>query len=490
MSEQEVVALPDRSNALVGQNVVLKPISEIKISKRQRKIDPNDKKGWARFEQHITGLAASIQRNGLFHPITLEDESDELVAGFCRLQAYMKLGRSEIPSVRRKDLSPLDRKVIEAEENLQRLGLEWWEEQAAIAEIHELQGILAAERGETWTQKDTAAMTNRAVGTVNQALQVSAAIKTQPELKQAKGLVAALNKVETGKKIEKRKEQQTLRDAGRIKTYPAEILVGDALELIKAQEDASFDAVITNFPFGVELTIGKDHEKPYADEEDYIVKLVRAVTHESYRVLRNDSWMVGFFDMRKITYSNKMKQFVKEVTKILDGIRGSEYLDIDVYNDLMQLGAESLGLTSWMEEAGFKYVQLLPAVWVKPNKTQGMIGDPRKGMIVAFEAFVFAAKGDAILLKQGLQNIFIYDTPSAGERDLSIQMPVDLCKRLVEITCLGGARILDPFAGSGAVGEGALENQCSFLGFELDPKRAEIGNLRLREHVFAQEKKG
>lgn len=474
----------DLSGILAGQQIGSIPIANIRYSPRQRKVDLSSKD----FEEHVAKLSASIQRVGLMHPITLEDESDELIAGFCRIQAFMRLGKTEIPYVRRKDLSALDRKRMELEENLQRMGLEWWMEAAAIAEIDNLQRAIAEANGETWSQQKTAEMVGKSVGTVNQATQLHKEIAANPELKKASGLVGALKQLQTKKQLEKRKEDIARREAGLIKTYPAEILVGDALELIRREEDESYDAIITNFPFGVDLTLGKDGKKPYHDEEDYIVKLVRAVTHESYRVLKNDSWMVAFFDMRKITYSNKQREFVAKMMDRSERLARLEKTEesMQTHQELMQLGYESLGLTSWMEEAGFSYVQLMPAVWVKPNKTQGMIGDPRKGLISAYEAFVFAAKGNAILLKQGLQNIFIYDTPPESERVHPLQMSFDLCTRLVSMVSLGQGRILDPFAGSGSVGVGALNNQCSFRGFELSEEKASNGNMLLKEHVLAK----
>lgn len=450
------------------EKIFLVPISDIVITHRQRKIDINDKE-WI---DHVDRLASSIQRVGLMHPITLDDESNELVAGFCRIQAHMKLGRTHILARRRSSIDPLEKKVMELEENIQRLGLAWWMKAAAISEIHELQQRLHPD----WSQRKTAEMVGESVGTINQAIQVASEIKKNPTVvKEAKTAQAALNKIRFEKQLEKRKEEVKLKEAGKLPTFMAEIRVGDALELIRAEPDASFDAVITNFPFGIDLTMGKDGKKPYHDEEDYIVKLVRAVTHESYRVLKDDSWMVAWFDVRKITYSNKHLELVKALMQN-QGFAESPLAD---------LAAESLGLTYWMEEAGFDYVTLMPSVWVKPNKTQGMIGDPKKGLITAYEAFVFAGKGDPFLLKRGLQNIFIYDTPLAGERVHPLQMSFELTKQIVSMVCMGRSRVLDPFAGSGSVGVGALENQCEFVGFELDPKKAENGNLLLREHIAA-----
>ena len=63
-------------------------------------------------------------------------------------------------------------------------------------------------------------------------------------------------------------------------------------------------------------------------------------------------------------------------------------------------------------------------------------------------------------------------------------MSTDLCADLVNLTSVGGSLVCDPFAGSGAVGLGALESQCSFRGFELNKKYARWGNMRLQEKLY------
>lgn len=441
------------------EQIFLIPIEDIQIKPRQRKTFDED---------YISRLAKSIQRAGLIHPILLEDESLELVAGFSRIQAFLHLGRDKIPARRRGSLTDMEKKVLELEENVQRLGLEWWEKAAAVAEIHKLQKEL---NPEGWSQADTANMIGESVGTVNQSVELKEELDVNPTIKDHKTLVGALKDVKDKKQFEERKKQLEKKKKGKIKTFPATIVQGDALELIKQEPDEEYDLITTNFPFGVNLTLGKDHKKLYKDGDDYITKLVRAVTHEAYRVLKPDSWMVALFDARKITYSEKHREFFNAYT-----------------GKHKELLAESMGLTWWMEEAGFDFIQLMPHVWVKPNKTQGMIGDPKKGFIVAYEAMVIAGKGDPFIVKQGKQNIWIYNTLNPSERDFDLQMPEDFCTDLINTFTLGGSKVLDPFAGVGSFGIGALNNECSFKGFELDEERADRGNTVLQEHVLAAAK--
>jgi ParB family chromosome partitioning protein len=436
------------------------PYSQINISGRQRKILT---------EEDILSLAKSIQDYGLFNPVLvrkMDDNLYELIAGFTRLQALLSLGIEQIPITLSEEADEIVLKEMELEENIRRKDLEWWEKADAVAEIHEMRQA----RDPTWSMRKTAAMIGESAATVSQAVQLRNEVQANPEMKGEKTLRGALAKLDVKKKLVEKKADIERRSKGLLPSLRAEIVIGDAAELIKQEPDESFDAVITNLPFGVDLEFKSGH-KPYEDEEQYIIDLVQTIVTESFRVLKNDSWFVAWFDVRKITYSNHQRKL---------------YRMVENNDKLKKLAFDSMGLTFWLEEAGFSYVNVVPAFWVKPNKTQGMIGDPRKGMIVAAEAMIIASKGDAFLMKQGRNNVFIYDTLSSSERDYSMQMPVALCTEIVSMVALGGARILDPFAGSGSIGLGALHKQCEFKGYELNPEAAAIGRMLLKEHHLSQ----
>lgn len=436
-------------------------ISEIKISPRQRKELTTDE-----YVQHIRDLAFSIEKYGLLQPVVINQDND-LIAGFSRIQAHHQLGRKEVPFRRIESFDEIALKEMELEENIRRKNLSWFEEAAAIAEIHSLKKAGDPE----WNMTKTAEAVGKSLGTVSQSITLVKESERNPDLKESKGLVNALNKVKYQKAIDDRMKKVEMQREGRMPTRVAEILVGPAEDLIMLEEDETYDAILTNFPFGIDLEY-KGGLRPYEDGEAYITRIVQTVVKESYRILKPDSWIVAFFDMRKITYSNAQRQLYQDLVSAgADGMFGTLF--------------DSMGLAFWLEQAGFNYVQLMPNIWAKPNKTQGMIGDPNKGLLSAYEAFIIAGKGNPVLFRRGLQNIFLYDTPTTAERVHPVQMPTDLCSDLTRMVCLGGSRILDPFAGSGAFGLGALENQCSFRGFELDPEKAQLGNMRLQEHIFS-----
>ncbi len=423
------------------------------------------------FKEHITELAASIKKYGLLNPITLNAEDNSLVAGFCRLMAVgAVLGRSEIDFRYAQQLSKIERKELELEENIRRKNLEWWEESAAVAEIHSMK----KEADPTWTVEKTAQLLGKSKGGTSEAINVAQAIQLNPDLKKEKGGTAAVRKVQTREKIEKRKKEiAVIRRARGGTGIKAEILTGDSLELIKKEPSGSYDCVVTNFPFGVDLTLkndGGENRELYRDDEEYIVDLVQAMVPEIFRVLKDDSWFVGFFDVRKITYNQDLAMLRNYISN----------------PKATRQWEKAMGLTYWLEQAGFSYVSSLPAFWVKPNKSQGIIGNPQKGMIVAYESFVFASKGEAVLLKQGRNNVFVFDTLPSDDRTFALQMPGTICREVLDMVVLGGGRVLDPFAGVGSFGLQAIEKQCEFRGFEKNPERASDGNLLLAEHSMAE----
>lgn len=454
------------------ETIELFPLSELKFSERQRKK--------AVEEMDISDLASSIETVGLLHPITIEDDGT-LLAGFRRTMAAMSLGWERIPARRRSNLDSVQKKIIELDENLQRLDLDWFEKSQAIAQIHELYKELHPE----WNMKKIGEMIGVADATISRSVALAEAAKEDPKLREHKSLVAALGAVKTKKQIEQRKNDIASRPTSGRGLF-AKILPGDALSLFKRIEDESIDTVISNFPFGVDLEL-KGRPAVYDDAPDEIDELAQRVVAEIFRVLKNDSWAVIFFASQKLSYTKAQADFFELSISMAKRLRQKDLIDDAFLQETIDLGTRSLGLKYWLETAGFSYVTSNPAIWAKPNKTQGIVGDPRKGMIVAYEQFLFAAKGDPALHKQGRNNLFLYETPAPSERVHALQMNLDLCEELVALTTIGGSIVLDPFAGSGSIGVGALRRQANFIGFELNPDYAEAGQVLLDEELGREE---
>ena len=288
------------------------------------------------------------------------------------------------------------------------------------------------------------------------------------DIAQSTTLKSALNKLKHKKHLAKRQHLLDLRAKG-IGSVQAEVRHGDARDLIKKLDDESVDHIVTNAPFGIDLTMRG--EKPYEDDPEEITDLMIELCSEFHRVLKPTGWAVIFFDMKKITCSPHLTQWAFSNLKVKDK---------QLYR--------ALGLTQWLLDAGFEYVTPTPGAWVKPNKTHGQIGDPSKGFISSWEAYIFAAKtSEARLLKQGRSNHLVYDVPTSSERIHEVQMPTDLCGDLLSMVALGGETVLDPFAGSGSFGVAAISRQVNFLGFELDKTKCDLANVRLQEAIQGPE---
>lgn len=92
--------------------------------------------------EYIRELAASIAEVGLLSPILLSprDGRFELVAGDCRYQAFLSLGRLTIPAVV-QDLEAENISIMRATENLQRKDLTVIEEARIYKKLHDNHGM-------------------------------------------------------------------------------------------------------------------------------------------------------------------------------------------------------------------------------------------------------------------------------------------------------------------------------------------------------------
>lgn len=438
-------------------------------------------------DETLVDLAASISRHGVLNPVTLT-EDNVLIAGARRLAACQLLDRTELRPDEYKykeDLSEADRREIELVENILRNQLDWAEESRGIAEIHRLK----MEEDEEWNYERTAALVGRSKSTVYNSLNIDKELDENPDLEEKSTLTGALREIKEKREMEERKRIVERKKKGRGPSLRADVFQGDARELISEMPDECVDAIITNPPFGVDLALkeaGREPQSVYEDEENYISDLLRIMAHEMYRVLKDKTWLVSFFDIRKITYSNHVDELSEAVLRLTSNGALDAHIPPEGVKELRATALRSRGLAGWLEDAGFDYVQVVPCIWAKPNKTQGLIGDPSKGMITAYEAMIFAAKGDAKLQIKGRNNLFIMDSPPSSERVHPLQMPVKLAKYLCDYTVIGGELVLDPFCGSGAIGLGALERQCEFIGFELNPEFAERAQMLLDEHVYSE----
>jgi hypothetical protein len=150
-------------------------ISDIKIGNRLRK-DVGD----------VSSLAASIARDGLYHPIGI-DEDNNLIFGFRRIKAYEFLGRTEIPCT-----SVYIKNALQAEydENVERKNFTITE----IADIYKAvqdsrighrpkKGAVSAPFPKGKTREVTAKIAGHGKGEVKKIVELVDAAKANPDEK-------------------------------------------------------------------------------------------------------------------------------------------------------------------------------------------------------------------------------------------------------------------------------------------------------------------
>ena len=73
-----------------------------------------------------------------------------------------------------------------------------------------------------------------------------------------------------------------------------------------------------------------------------------------------------------------------------------------------------------------------------------------------------------------------YLNPKAKERvGYPTQKPIELLKRIIDVSCDAGDFILDPCCGSGSLGIASYLNNCKYLGLDINPDAIKICNERL-----------
>lgn len=376
-------------------------------------------------EHKMTELMASIEKNGLFNPVLLDD-TNMLTAGFRRYTAHKRMGRTHVPCRRSGALTALQREEMELDENIQRQDITWQERAAATARIHAIRS--AADPN--WSQQATAAITGKQREQVNVSLQLSKMMELFPKLKEAKNIFQAVNQMKSMAKgvLRVNEVKENPIDYGRLE---AKILLGDSVELIKTIPDESFHHIITDPPFGVDfdsrISDGTDSITQYEDSATSYRRIL-GMAPDLYRVLKPDGFCIWFLG---ITWYQEAKLVFRA--------------------------------------AGFT-VDEIPLIWDRSDgKTYSRRADRYFGR--GYDIALHCLKGNAELTKRDRSNIFRYPPPSSSETEQSVERPIELYAELINYLSIRGETIADFFVGSGSCASAAVSNKRDFFGIELDPVR-------------------
>lgn len=477
--------------------VVLYPIADVKVDRdvRQR----------GNVLKDIDQLAASIERDGLLHPITIHADG-RLVAGERRLEAHKKLGREQIRAQIFENLPYQDAYRIELQENIARKNLHWLDECRAVGIFHEMRTKLA--QGE-WTLLGTANDLGVSKATISRYLTVSKylgvgegaqmdqevvdcqtldgalnLIKGRAERANAaaaaRGLAVAaasvpriaknLSKEDKGKallgmfSIDKKAEGPSdveqdvaMIEAGEIAAEALRaheqqqaaaisqpIITGSFLDWIETYEGPQFDVLHVDFPWG----------KGYSGSNTR--KTGRAHVSPTYADDEEVHW-----DLLEslLTWQDKLALPVAHMLY---------WFDHAFYQPIKEA----------ITNAGWTLTQPHPLIWHKPY--QGNAADPKRRPRHTYEAAFLFSRGDRKLVKLD-QDVFV----GRKEESLHInQKSHDMLLQFLGMLVDGNTAVFDPTCGSGsALAAARALGAPRVLGLELDPDNADVARHLLQRET-------
>lgn len=404
----------------------------------------------------IPALAESIRTNGLIQPLAVRSTPDvhdngepiyELMAGGRRWRALVLAGFPEAPCrIYREDFADEERAVIlELEENLQRLQLEWPEEQALLARIDEEHRKTHGEGtgfkdGSGWTVEKTAKAVGQAASTVNEKIKFHKEMSKRPDIAEQVVSLPQKAAVKEFKRIVQAEEAQQAVESGKIE-ITGEVKLGSCLDLFPEVEANSIDLILTDPPYGLdELAESQsrgqiqsyiDTLRP-TDNMDWgsATGLIAELPEHFKRVLKPGS---HFFIFCKA----QLWGFIQKEFESREGI--------EVYHT--------------------------PIVWDKMRTTgpfRGYSFTPSYELIVHGWKHTSEENEKPQRLSSACRDLISCKPVAIGSRVHPFEKPSDLLCQLIKLTTKKGDFVLDPFCGSAATIRAAKLLQRRSLAFEID----------------------
>jgi site-specific DNA-methyltransferase (adenine-specific) len=282
------------------------------------------------------------------------------------------------------------------------------------------------------------------------------------------------------------------------KTDDINLIHGDNLEYLKTLDDNSVDAVITDPPY---LYLKNQKlERPF-DEKEFFGEVHRVLKDNSFLVffgrgISMSRWNLicdelGFNFKEEIVWKkNQLTNFLNPLPRKHELIsvfaKGKVKLnttrinyfdekiadDCDIKNIQNSVSRCLSGLKSIKDWEDF--LQFQKGDFIMDSKqVHNLVGNRKR-------------KDPAVVIKEFFENGIklnsIINTPiNKFNRLHPTQKPVELMKRLIELTTNENDLILDPFMGSGTTGVASLELNRKFIGVEIDEEYFNIAKNRIEQ---------
>ena len=405
----------------------------------------------------VKKLLESILEKGQLHPIIVT-ENHELVAGGRRLAACL-LGGVDVRCTYKINLTLIQIRELELEENLQREDLSPADEADAIADLHvlkqEIYGETSSGREGGWRLVDTADAISMSKGTVIDNINISAALKDFPELRILKTRKAIKKAVKGCQQVVDRAEAVQEWEALIEKENKVELLLKDATIDMEELEDNSIDVLLTDPKYGIEIdkiatsiggTTGGLSTSGYKfdDSPEDALKLYRLLAPKSYRFTTENAHAWIFV----------APEFFETVRNMMIGAGWDAYIK--------------------------------PIIWVK--RESGQCNMPERWPSSCYEMILYCRKATSKLVVQGMPD-WIPEDPVLESKRLHIsEKPVPLLRKLLTRTSLPGQRLYDPFMGSGSSLEAGLAQKLIVRGCDESVDAYNAASKRIADYLKGSER--
>lgn len=382
----------------------------------------------------IEELSESIRTKGFIHPILVTTIPERpgfynLVAGERRFRAAILAGMVEVPVTFRDNLTRIEQKILELEENVCRKDIDWAEQAETIAQIDALK-----QRTETnWTQEKTADFVQQSYGHVSLQINMAKKLKADPKLRlkvKDKPIRVAMKIIEQEEEVEK---AERLQASGQM-TITTDLIHGDCRELIHGLKDASVDMLCMDPPYGLAnveaLREGGSIRMPghqlmsetHNMTLKQVLQLLRDLAPELCRVLKPGAHFYCFTAMQYAGYFVEALEPLEFQPPILIWDRGKPTTP----------------------GYGYNYLNRIETIIYGHNPPRGK------------------------RLAKNLYNILSHPEVPSTIRTYPTEKPQSLLKEFMTQSTIIGDLVLDPFAGSASCLKAARDISRRAIGFEID----------------------
>lgn len=395
----------------------------------------------------IKELAESISNVGLINPIVI-DQSMRLLTGRRRLEAHKLLKRDEIEVRYYEDLDPIQRRIVEYDENAKRGQLTWQEGARAIQEIH----LLLSAANREHTMGETAQALGVSIAKVSEDLMLANGlgnerVDNRPSRKGALQTFKREREMALVRELASRRVDHVGEAIGRefIHRFSSlgSIYCATCIDVLRQLPDESIDLVVTDPPWGINLATASQWTKKwvptYDDSPDAIQKILPEVFRECARVLKPGSHIYVFYPIQETGW-----------------------------------WVDTLG------SAGF-VLRNRPLIWHKAS--QPSISDIYTSFLPSYESILWGWKpgeGDyrRFFSRPIPESLAV---PRSDLRWHENEKPTQLLDVYIEASSEPNEVVLDPFAGGGSTLASAFALGRSYVGIEVDEVNYGKAVERLRE---------